>query len=151
MSTTLARPLSPQRLAAARRAVARDIEKNALTPELVQFRDPIERIKAWDVAVGEWRVAHVHTRFTVLMECVKILRCFPASKRRAIVQYVRQTFPNDGTYLISYIRDVQTGRTSVFRDLRMRGVYAMARDGKISFQSARAIVEAFKVSKAGRA
>lgn len=149
MSAAVARPLSPQRIAAAKRAVARDIENNALTPELVKHWNPMDRIRAWDKGVHEWHVEHLHTKFTVVMQCIKILRGFSSSKRSAIVRYVRQTFPRDGTYLLSYIHEVQAGRAIVFRDLRMRGIYAMARDGKISFQSARAIVEAFKLPMVG--
>lgn len=148
--TTVSRPLSPQRIAAAQRAVARDIENNALTPELVKFRDPMERIKAWDIACGEWARTFDHERFLLMMRCVKLLRGMSRAKRHATVRYARRTFPKNCGYLIGYIREVKAGRTSPFRDLRMHGIYAMARDGKITFQNARSIVEAFKLPKVGK-
>lgn len=134
---------SNRRLAAARRAIARDLEANALTPELVQHRDPAERIAHVETEnarhAARWNAGDRATA----AEAAALLRAMPKAKRRAALRFCRSTYPDAPAYVIEYVRNVAASRRSPFRDLRMTGLFALARDGKIPFRRVREILEAF--------
>lgn len=105
---TEARGISPQRLNAAKKAIEKDLEANALTPELVKPYnvDPVTRINHADA-----RYCHVSDRLRALSaehwrEGRRILRNELTPEMRAICLELwnRPIYPLTGTYFIGHVK-----------------------------------------------
>lgn len=101
---------SGRRVAAARRAVRKDLERNALTPELVKHHNAEDRLDAreqWLIdrdrrdrarRAESWRRARTE------------LRDLPTDTQTAVRDYwQRGVYPADPVYLLGLIRNVKTG------------------------------------------
>jgi hypothetical protein len=105
---TEAKGITPQRLAAAKRAIQKDLDANALTPELVkpQNVDPVTRIK------------HADTRYTVVSDRLRDLsakhwregrhlfrtRLTPEMQAICLELWNRPIYPLTGTYFIGHVK-----------------------------------------------
>lgn len=125
------RKVTPQRLAAARRAVAQERDRNALTPELIRehFRDPLERIAFFadrdeDMAASmrlnaarSWRDAREN------------LAALPPVLRESVRRFwAAGIYPASPAYLSTLIHQVRGGR-SLWRFLRWRRAAELIREG----------------------
>lgn len=141
---------SNQRLAAARRSIRKDQERNALFPELVRFKSPEERIAAMDEmmshTVARWKAYELDRRNAVAQQ----LMAMPKQKRWAVLTHAR-IYPKEASYLLEYLREVNRGR-SPFRDLRMTRLLRLisAKRINLSFPSWRLIAEAFNDHRRAR-
>jgi hypothetical protein len=114
-------PITPRRLAAARRAVNLDKDKNALTPELVKYGTPEERLEA--LAEGlvcmerEWR----QRRANAWRECRKRLAALPPLTRRGVVcLWNKGIYPLEPSYLACCIREAEQGQSPWAKLTRLR-------------------------------
>lgn len=104
---TEARGISPQRLAAARRAIEKDRENNALTPELV---------KPYNVD-PETRIEHADARYCLVADALRThyAKCWregrrmlmdmtPEMRRDCLDLWNREMYPLTGTYFVEHCR-----------------------------------------------
>lgn len=104
---TEGRGVSPQRLAAARRAIEKDRENNALTPELV---------KPYNVD-PETRIEHVDARYCFVADALRAhaAKCWrkgrrmltemsPEMRRACLDLWNRETYPLTGAYFVEHCR-----------------------------------------------
>jgi len=135
---------SNRRLAHARKAIKLDQERNALTPELVAYTTPEQRLEAMERSNAQYAAKwNAHAKAT-RHKAAAALVAMPKPRRRAALKWARKVYPHDATYLLSYLAQVNRGR-SPFRDLRASMLAGLIRDGRIplTFPRWRAICEAF--------
>lgn len=103
--------VTPQRLAAARRRVARDKEECALFPELVKHNTPEERIAEQEEDRVQWRRKMRAHWADSWRQARRELRAMPASKQQSIIRYWNLGhLPGSPSYLLSIIHASKRGR-----------------------------------------
>lgn len=125
------RDVTTRRVAAASRSIARDIERNALTPELVRFTDPFERLAHFDADTAEkadhfrafqakaWRLARAD------------LAALPPVSREAVRRFWdAAVYPASPSYLSTLCLQVRRGR-SLWRFLRYRRAMELIRNQRL--------------------
>ena len=105
------RTVSPQRLAAAKKAVQKDKDSWALFPENVKHQTAEERISAWNVGAFEfWQDQRAHVAATWRRARAR-LRKLPALKRAGLIRYWQTvwTGPRACEYLAGMVGDGERG------------------------------------------
>lgn len=97
---------SPQRVAAAKRAVQRDREKCGLFPEMMQFQTAEQRVAALIVHRKTWGQEFRDRHAASWRKVRRELRMVPDSPRRAIMRYWQTgPYPGSPEYLAGMIHD----------------------------------------------
>jgi len=137
---------SPRRLAAARRAVERDKEQNALTPELVRHQTAEERLAArnaeWAETERDWR----QRKARAWLDCRRRLRALPPTTRRGVmIWWNRSHYPPTPEYLAGVLTGVERGRSPWAELRRLRQLYLVGQGRlprSVGFKAENASLEA---------
>lgn len=105
-----AEPPSARRLAAARRAIQRDLDSVALFPELARFKTPEERIERMDEAGRAYWQDMRNFRARKWREARRQIRELPEHLRQQVLAYWNKTngfhCPFDPHYLLDHIHQL---------------------------------------------
>lgn len=123
------RPVTPPRMAAARRAVKREAESVALFPELRRFTTPEERLAQVDEdSAGRHRYmrAFMAAAWRQARREIKTLR--PLQAEGILRWWAKGVCPGDPTYLLGSIRDARERSVCYWRKLaESRRLYLFGR------------------------
>lgn len=136
------RQWTPRRIANARRAVKREQESVALFPELARYQTVEDRIA--DIDSDEVKtVLKMRTHYAASWrEARRKLAALPAISRAGVMRYWQDEqihLPRDAAYLLGIIREVEMGKRSIWRDLRIRRQLQLMWQGKLPRSVAQAI------------
>ena len=126
-------PVSGRRIAAARRAVERDKDRNALTPELVRHHTPEERLNALAIGMDKTERDWRDHRAQGWRSCRRRLRNLPEITRKGVVRLWNLGIcPLEPHYLAGYIHAAERGESpwrkmAELRRLRLVASGKMAR------------------------
>lgn len=104
------RPVTPGRLRAARKAVQRQADENALCPELVKDTNPYQRIERMDLISNEYARYLRHFRATKWVAARKALRSLNGKCRICLFEsWNRKNYPLPGnpSYLLDLISETR--------------------------------------------
>lgn len=128
------RPRSPQRLAAARRKVAKDQASVALFPHLAKHATPEAALAAADADCAA--LSHRHRAFTAgsWRKARRLLRELPDLQRRGILRWWQDPsvwLPRDPSYLLDAIRGVRVKHASYWRTARILRQFQLLSAGRL--------------------
>lgn len=109
------REITPRRVAAAKVAIQREIERAGLfADEFVTQRDPLARVNRNEDGVLAWTQAMRATRARMWRAARRRLRALPARERSAVYErWQLGPYPGTPEYLSELVRDVEIRRFSL--------------------------------------
>ena len=136
------RPRSPQRIAAARRAVQRDKDAVPLFPEMVKHHTADERLRAMEVGAVEWHCEMRASRAATWREARRRLYALPPLTHAGVLRYWSSDswIPRDPSYLADLIHGVTHRHECCWRMLRIRRQMKLVREGRLPRTVLQAII-----------
>jgi hypothetical protein len=124
---------SPQRVAAARRAVQRDMDSVPLFPELVRFDSAEERLEAIEGDLREWNQSHRDIVAKAWRRARRELNTLQPITRTGILRYWNSGawFPREPYYLLDQIWGVKHRGENPWRTMRILRQLKLMGQGKL--------------------
>lgn len=124
---------SPQRVAAARRAVQREKDNYALFPQFVTHNTAEERLNALEIHNREWNQKRRDHDAQGWRRARRELRQLPPSIKAGLIRYWQSEawLPREPAYLLSEIHSAKIGRTNHWRCLRILRQFRLLREGRL--------------------